>query len=118
MFGISLSEIVLIGAVALIVIGPKQLPALASILGTLIYSLKNYISSLGREIYYTSGANELTNTKHEVLKTYATISNSIKAYGRIEDPTPKAPGYIQPDAMYQPELDFSAQPELFDEVVL
>lgn len=111
MFGISLSEIILICAVALVVIGPKQLPQIATRVGIIIYSIRNYVANLKQEIYYNSGANELINTKNELIKTYSTIRSNVMPYNKIED-------YDQPDLaqdLYQPELEFERQPELFDE---
>lgn len=120
MFGISFSEIILICAVALIVLGPKQLPVVASRVGLIIYSIKNYFTSFKQELYYNSGVSELINTKNELIKTYSKIRNNITPYNKIED-------HAAPDNFklteeehqlecepYQPELEFERQPELFD----
>ena len=40
MFNLGFSELIVIGAIALIVIGPKQLPEVAKVLGRLIGELK------------------------------------------------------------------------------
>lgn len=117
MFGINFSEIVLICAVALVVLGPKQLPAIASKFGVFIYTIKNYISNFKQEIYYQSGAHEIINTKNEIIKTYANIRKNIMPHNKIDDYTqiPNNALNIEP---YQPELDFDRQPELFDHIAL
>lgn len=113
MFGISFSEIILIFAVALVVLGPKQLPQLASRIGLLIYSIKNYFNSLKNEIYYNSGVNELINTKNELIKTYSSIRSNVMPHNKIEEPL--APNTLNMEEdWHQPELEFDRQPELFD----
>lgn len=113
MFGISFSEIILIFAVALIVLGPKQLPQIASRIGIIIYSIKNYIASLKQEFYYNSGANELISTKNELIKTYSNIRSNVLPRNKIEEYTHIET--ICKQESHQPELNFDSQPELFDE---
>ncbi|MCC2645320.1 MAG: tatB [Burkholderiales bacterium] len=113
MFGISFGEIILICVVALIVLGPKQLPPLASRIGLIIFSIKNYFTSLKQEIYYNSGMNELVNTKNELIKTYSSIRGNILPENKIEEYQSEI---VLQEARepYQPELEFDRQPELFD----
>lgn len=46
MFNLGFSELIVIGAIALIVIGPKQLPEVAKVLGRLIGELKRATEDL------------------------------------------------------------------------
>lgn len=50
MFGLGMSEIIFLGILALIVIGPKELPELARTLGRFINELKRSTNILGEEI--------------------------------------------------------------------
>jgi sec-independent protein translocase protein TatB len=50
MFGLGMSEIIFLAALALIVIGPKQLPELARTLGRFLNELKRSTSSLTDEL--------------------------------------------------------------------
>ena len=50
MFGLGFSEIVLLGVLALIVIGPKQLPELARAIGRFMNELKRTTSEFSDEI--------------------------------------------------------------------
>lgn len=50
MFGLGMSEMILLGVIALVVIGPKELPALARTLGRFINELKRSTESLTDEI--------------------------------------------------------------------
>jgi Tat protein translocase TatB subunit len=119
MFGISFSEIILICVIALIVIGPKQLPVIATRVGLIIYSVKNYFTSLKHEVYHNSGVGELINTKTQLLKTYSNVRSIIRTNNtiipdEIQEHT-ITPNLTETQAFaYQPELDFDAQPELFD----
>lgn len=49
MFGFSLSEMILLAVIALVVIGPRQLPEVARTLGRLINELKRTSNSFTRE---------------------------------------------------------------------
>jgi Tat protein translocase TatB subunit len=113
MFGIDFSEFILIFIVALIVLGPKQLPVLAQKVGLLFYTLRKYLSSFRQEVYYKSGANQIINTKNELSNYYQALTKGL---------TPNSCSYNYPEIksespnFYQPELDFNKQPELFDEI--
>ncbi|HLX55064.1 MAG TPA: twin-arginine translocase TatA/TatE family subunit [Aquella sp.] len=116
MFGISFSEIILICVVALIVIGPKQLPGMASRIGLIIYSIKNYFTSLKQEFYYNSGVGELINTKNELIKTYSQVRSQVSPHNKIEDYNPHEDLKLteeQPKPSFQPY-----QPELFDNQIV
>jgi sec-independent protein translocase protein TatB len=110
MFGISFSEIILIFVIALLVLGPQQLPQIASKVGRLIFTMRNFMLHLKQDIYQQTGFNELTNARDGIINGYQQIKKDIFSTGSIN--------YIHPeiftnDEFYQPELDFDAQPELF-----
>ncbi|KHD87282.1 MAG: hypothetical protein OM95_15165 [Bdellovibrio sp. ArHS] len=50
MFGLGMSELIFLGVLALIVIGPKELPELARTLGRFINELKRSTNVLGEEL--------------------------------------------------------------------
>ncbi len=50
MLGLSLSEIIFLAVLALVVIGPKQLPAVARTLGRMLNELRRASSSLTDEL--------------------------------------------------------------------
>ncbi|WII73062.1 twin-arginine translocase TatA/TatE family subunit [Bdellovibrio sp. 22V] len=50
MFGLGMSEIIFLGVLALIIIGPKELPELARTLGRFINELKRSTNVLGEEL--------------------------------------------------------------------
>lgn len=50
MFGLGMSEIILLGIMALIIIGPKELPELARTLGRFLNEMKRSTNILGEEL--------------------------------------------------------------------
>jgi sec-independent protein translocase protein TatB len=50
MFDIGLSKMALIGAVALVVIGPEKLPRVARTVGTLLGKAQRYVSDVKAEV--------------------------------------------------------------------
>ena len=112
MFGISLSEILLIFIIALIVFGPKQLPQIATKLGTVIWGLKNYFNKLKTEIYHQGGFRDLHQTKMELMHTYQDLKREITRNRPLEEQS-VIPILQEIHQLYQPELDFEQQPELF-----
>ena len=109
MFGVSFSEILLISFISLVVFGPKQLPQIANKIGSLIFLIKRYFSSIREEIYRNSGFNQLTQAKLDLVESYQQIKQSI-----IINPTVQIHNtlIIEEPILYQAELDFECQPEL------
>ncbi|MFS4458885.1 twin-arginine translocase TatA/TatE family subunit [Bdellovibrio sp. HCB2-146] len=59
MFGLGMSEIIFLGVLALIVIGPKELPELARTLGRFLNELKRSTNVLGDELKQQAGFDKL-----------------------------------------------------------
>ena len=66
MFDIGFSEIVVIGVVALIVIGPERLPKTARMLGHLFGRLQRYVSEVKSDISREMELDELRRLQREV----------------------------------------------------
>lgn len=60
MFGLGMSEIIFLGVLALIVIGPKELPELARTLGRFLNELKRSTNVLGDELKQQTGFDKLS----------------------------------------------------------
>jgi sec-independent protein translocase protein TatB len=63
MFGIGWTEMLVIGVVALIVIGPKDLPVVMNRLGKVIGSIRRMGSEFQREINRTTGLDQITDIR-------------------------------------------------------
>lgn len=114
MFGISFSEIILILVVSLIIFGPKQLPEIAKQAGRLFFIAQHFFIKIKEEIYQHSGLNELNQVKQDITHTYNQIKNSIASNPTCPDSTHE-PLYNGTKKLYQAELEFDRQPELFDQ---
>lgn len=97
MFDLDVSKIALIGAVALIVIGPEKLPQVARTVGTLVGKARRYVSDVKAEVNramemedlkkmresFESAAREVQSAVHttskEVEQEWGALSNSISA---------------------------------------
>ncbi|HRM01019.1 MAG TPA: Sec-independent protein translocase protein TatB, partial [Acidovorax sp.] len=63
MIDIGLSKMALIGAVALIVIGPEKLPRVARTVGTLLGKAQRYVSDVKAEVNRSMELDELKKMK-------------------------------------------------------
>ena len=121
MFGISFSEILLISIIAIIVLGPQKLPLIANSLGKTLAKLRDYTQAFKAQIYTHTKLDDIKQIKHEMLQLYDSIqgispnedaakhNTEAKVMSSLFHETDKPP-------LYQPELDFDKQPELFDEL--
>ena len=77
MFDIGLSEIVVIGVVALIVIGPERLPKTARMLGHLFGRLQRYVNEVKADISREMELDELRRLKRDVESAARDIEQSV-----------------------------------------
>jgi len=77
MFDIGLSEIVVIGVVALIVIGPERLPKTARMLGHLFGRLQRYVNEVKADISREMELDELRRLKGDVESAARDIEQSV-----------------------------------------
>ena len=63
MIDLGVSKIALIGAVALIVIGPEKLPRLARTIGTMLGKLQRYVADVKQEVSRSMELHELKKMK-------------------------------------------------------
>ncbi len=112
MIDIGLSKMALIGAVALIVIGPEKLPRVARTVGTLLGKAQRYVNDVKSEVNRSMELDELRKMKdtvesaardvHQSVQTHASefnnswddsASNSIASQTHVE---PLPPQYRHP----------------------
>ncbi len=77
MIDIGLSKIALIGAVALIVIGPEKLPRVARTVGTLLGKAQRYVNDVKAEVNRSMDLDELRKMKETVETAARDVENSI-----------------------------------------
>lgn len=84
MFNMGFSEMVIVGVLALIVIGPKQLPELARTLGRIINDLKRSTDSLKDE--FNAELHRMEDEKTKITMDIEDGLNGEKKTDRKNDP--------------------------------
>jgi sec-independent protein translocase protein TatB len=78
MFDIGFSELIVIGVVALVVIGPERLPKVARTAGHLFGRLQRYVSSVKSDIAREMELDELRKFKSEMETTARSVEASVQ----------------------------------------
>jgi sec-independent protein translocase protein TatB len=79
MFDISFTELVVIGLVALIVIGPERLPKVARTAGLLLGRLQRYVSDVKADINREIQLDELKKMRQQVAEEARDMEASVNA---------------------------------------
>ncbi|OGB53130.1 MAG: Sec-independent protein translocase TatB [Burkholderiales bacterium RIFOXYD12_FULL_59_19] len=79
MIDLGISKLAMIGAVALIVIGPEKLPRVARTVGTLIGKAQRYVSDVKAEVSRSMEFDELKKMKDSVESAAKDVSQSMQA---------------------------------------
>ncbi len=119
MFDIGFTEMMLIGIVALIVIGPEKLPGVARTAGKYFGRLKRFVTTVRADVEQELRADELreilTQQQEELNSLKDSISDSGKA---IEDEvaavgkTTQSAGEVSSDSNTTAKTDSSTTPDL------
>lgn len=87
MFDISFTELMIIGIVALVVIGPERLPKVARTLGHLLGRAQRYVNDVKTDIKREMDAGDLNDVKNQFTEAASSVKASIEDASRtIEDP--------------------------------
>ncbi|PLC50225.1 twin-arginine translocase subunit TatB [Pollutimonas subterranea] len=78
MFDVSFSELLLIGVIALIVIGPERLPKVARTLGHLVGRAQRYVSDVKTDIQREINLDELTSLKGQMDDAAKSVKQSME----------------------------------------
>lgn len=110
MFDLDISKLAMIGAVALIVIGPEKLPRVARTVGTLVGKAQRYVNDVKAEVNRSMDLDELKKMKDTVTDAARDVEQSIRTgasdlekqitddeyTGAVADATPYYPQYRHP----------------------
>ncbi|QHI98185.1 Sec-independent protein translocase subunit TatB [Xylophilus rhododendri] len=80
MIDIGLSKMALIGAVALIVIGPEKLPRVARTVGTLLGKAQRYVNDVKSEVNRSMELDELRKMKDTVESAARDVHQSVQTH--------------------------------------
>ncbi|NDZ15129.1 twin-arginine translocase subunit TatB [Variovorax sp. WS11] len=111
MIDLGISKLALIGAVALIVIGPEKLPRVARTVGTLLGKAQRYVNDVKAEVNRSMDLDELRKMKDTVQDAARDVEHSIQTgasefekqfsevgqtSSELTEPTPSYPEYKHP----------------------
>jgi sec-independent protein translocase protein TatB len=116
-FGISFSEIILIVVLTVIIFGPEQLPQYAHKLGKLVATFQRWRYNLSQQLTTQIGLEDIQRLKDQVENTVWQLKQQLRQPTLdIDDNfSDTSDNYMHHEFLYQPELEFNRQPELFDE---
>jgi sec-independent protein translocase protein TatB len=99
MFGIGWTEMLVLGVVALIVIGPKDLPVLMNRMGKAVSTIRRMGSEFQREINKASGLDTITDLRKSITEPLKQTAADI----RSEFNKPLAGGGVAPSGAIKPK---------------
>lgn len=98
MLGVGWTEMLVIGVVALIVIGPKELPAVMRKIGQFAGTVRRMGQDFQRELNKTTGLNEITNLRNSVTQPLKATADAIRKEFNATD----ASGKVTPSGALKP----------------
>src|SRR5690554_4010677 len=91
MFDVSFTELMLIGVVALVVIGPERLPKVARTVGHLLGRAQRYVSDVKSDIQREIDLDEMNKLKKQMDEAAHSLQASMReASAGIQDPLKEA----------------------------
>lgn len=91
MFDISFSELLIVGIVALLVIGPERLPGVARTVGHLFGRAQRYMNDVKSDIQREIDLKEISDIKKQMEEASSSIKESVNQFGsQIQDPLNEA----------------------------
>jgi sec-independent protein translocase protein TatB len=98
MLGVGWTEMLVIGVVALIVIGPRELPALMQKLGRFAGTVRRMGADFQRELNRTTGLDEIKNLRSAITQPLKETSDAIRREFNTVTPS----GKVQPSGALKP----------------
>ncbi len=98
MLGVGWTEMLVIGVVALIVIGPRELPALMQKLGRFAGTVRRMGSDFQRELNKTTGLDEIKNLRTAITQPLKETSDAIRREFNTVSPS----GKVEPSGAIKP----------------
>lgn len=78
MFDVSFTELIVIGIVALVVIGPERLPRVARTVGHLLGRAQRYVNDVKADIHREIQLDELKKLQSQLAESAQTIGDSVQ----------------------------------------
>ena len=100
MFGVGWTEMLLIGIVALVVIGPKDLPIVMNRLGKAVATIRRMGSEFQRELNKTTGLDQITDLRRTITEPLKQTAAEITR--EFNKPLPN--GGVEPSGAIAPKV--------------
>src|SRR5690606_11508690 len=78
MFDVSFTELMVIGVIALIVIGPERLPKVARTVGHLLGRAQRYVNNVKTDIQREMDLDEINNLKGQMEEAARSVKSSVQ----------------------------------------
>ncbi|MGI4778817.1 MAG: Sec-independent protein translocase protein TatB [Janthinobacterium lividum] len=107
MIDLGISKLALIGAVALIVIGPEKLPRMARMVGTMLGKAQRYVNDVKAEVNRSMDLDELRKMKDSVHSAARDVESSIHSGAsdfekQFSESGQTLSALAEPDVSYEP----------------
>ena len=91
MFDISFSELLIVGVIALLVLGPERLPRVARTVGHLFGRAQRYMNDVKSDIQREIDLEDISDIKKQMEDASSSIKQSVNQFGnQIKDPLAEA----------------------------
>lgn len=111
MFDIGFSELLVIGVVALLVIGPERLPRVARTVGHLMGRMQRYVSDVKADINREIELEELRKMRDSVQEAATSIESSVKEeLNKAETDLNQAAATLSTESSSAPAAEVSPAP--------
>ena len=102
MFGAGWTEMLIIGVVALVVIGPKDLPIVMRKVGRVVGTIRRMGSEFQRELNKTTGLDQITDLKRQITEPLRQTSEEIaREFNKITTTGVEPSGVFWPSSFTQ-----------------
>ena len=86
MFGVGWTEMLVVGVVALIVIGPKDLPVVMGRIGKMVATIRRLGNEFQREINKTTGLDQITDLRRSITEPIRSVASEItRDFNRVTE---------------------------------
>ena len=111
MFDIGVTKLAIVGGIALIVIGPEKLPAVAKTLGTLLGRARRYVADVKEEVNRSMDLEELRKMRDTVESAAQAVETSIQTSADEVQKTWSAATYAGQEAVSLPYYSAHTPPK-------
>lgn len=111
MFDIGVTKLAIVGGIALIVIGPEKLPAVAKTLGTLLGRARRYVADVKEEVNRSMDLEELRKMRDTVESAAQAVESSIQSSAEEVEKTWSRATYSSQEAVSLPYYSVHHMPK-------